>query len=130
MPKGKLSTSKADKKNHEAYKLGNTVERNKLRKLERHCKRFPKDEENAKNLERIKKDGFKYTRATPRNPGINKDAQKPQAYRFMVSFPGTSAESAGEQLSRLLGIPLKTPRYTNKPKKPAVRYKRTKNVKT
>ena len=127
--KGKLTTSKAQKAQHTAYLAGNRVEKNKLRKLIRHCMHFPRDKENAENLERIRNKGFKYTRAKPRNPGINKDTQKSPAYRIQVGHV-FGPETAGEQLSRLLGIPLKTPRYTNKPKKTAVRYKKTKNVKT
>jgi len=126
--KGKLSTSKAQKAQYAAYKAGSKVSKNKIAKLERHCKRFPKDEFNAENLERLKNKGFKYTRAKPRNPGINKDTQKVEAHSYTT---GTlfEKETPGEQLSRLLGIPLRRTQY-RKPGKAPITYKKRKNVKS
>jgi len=126
--KGKLSTSKNQKALFAAYQASGQVSKNKIAKLERHCKRFPKDEYNAENLIRLRKKGFKYTRAKPRNPGINKDTRKVEAYSYTA---GTlfERETPGEQLSRLLGIPLRRTQY-RKPGKAPITYKKRRNVKS
>lgn len=108
------------KKQYGVYKLESRVYENKVKKLERHCKNFPNDEEGKKNLERVKKEGYK-GRQKPLNPGINK------GHSYIVLGPVEHAETAGQQLSRLLGIPLK---YAG-PKRPAkVRHKKRRNVKS
>lgn len=108
------------KKQYGSYKTENRVTKNKIKKLEKHCKRFPDDAEAKKNLARIKKDGYK-CRAKPLEPGSNKTRK---IIRLdPIKFPDTP----GEQLSKLLGIKLPKARKRTKPK--IVRKKR-RNVKT
>ena len=107
------------KKQYPAYKSENRVLKNKIKKLERHCKRFPNDEVSKANLERIKKNGYAYKKP-PREGGSNKQP------RYNVHVP-VHIETPGEQLSRLLGIPLPKPKRRRK-RKPKVVRKKAKNV--
>jgi len=88
------------------YKTHNTVYKNKVKKLGRHCKRFPDDEQGKKNLERIIKEGYK-GRTRPLIPGSNPTTPKPK----FTGIPGYYlVKTAGQQLSELLGIPLPKPK--------------------
>lgn len=116
-------SSKLQKEHYKTYKLENKSRKNKIKKLERHCKRFPTDETAKKNLERIKKDGYK-CRTKPLIPGSNRPVYF--TYNFNageIQHPQT----AGEQLSNLLGIPLPVIKTTKK-KKPKITHKKAKNV--
>jgi hypothetical protein len=116
-------SSPSKKKLYEGYKLDNKVYKNKIKKMQRHCKRFPKDKEAQKNLERIEKEGYK-GRTKPLIPGSNPPTLK--AIRY-IHYPGiTPSRTAGEQLSELLGIP-----EPNKVKssKPVITRKKKRNVK-
>jgi hypothetical protein len=120
-------SSKKGKGSYAAYKTENRGYKNKVAKLERHCKKFPKDEEGKKSLERLH-DPKNYTpRSKPINPGSN----KPQVRTYSFNpVPGYlhMPKTAGEQLSELLGIPL---RRTTKPRKgkAPITYKKKRNVK-
>lgn len=110
------------KKQYALYKSENRVYKNKLSKLERHCKQYPEDEEGKKHLERVKKNGYK-GRSKPKEPGSNQTTPKLK----LISIP--YLETPGEQLSRLLGIP--QPRFKRRLKKAKtpVTIKKKKNVK-
>lgn len=98
-------TSSKGKGTYAVYKTENKVFKNKIKKLERHCKRFPEDEVSKENLQRIKKDGYT-GRARPLVPGSNPTEPK-------VRLPAIShVKTPGEQLSELLGIPL--PKYARR----------------
>lgn len=109
------------KESYTVYKVENRAEKNKIKKLERHCKRFPDDKEGKKNLERIKKDGYK-PRSKPLSPGSNPTIEKVVFRPNNIKHP----ETAGEQLSRLLGIPFSK---TKKPIKSKIIVKQKRNVK-
>lgn len=121
--KGKLTTSKNQKAHYAAYKTENRVQKNKIKKLEVHCKTYTKDEKAAQRLkELVSKGGYK-PRAKPLDPGSNPTISKKMDKRT-VEHPKTP----GEQLAYLLGISLKRPRY-NKQGKASVTYKKKrKNV--
>jgi len=113
------------KKQYPAYKAENRVFKNKVRKLERHCKKFPDDKEAEKNLARIRKDGYK-AKSAPREPGSNQTYQIPEfthGPRYFEFLPKTAAE----QLSEIFNIPI--PKKTYKKRKPFVTHKKRKNVK-
>lgn len=120
----KKSSSKLQKAHYQQYKLEDRAKRNKIKKLERHCKQHPNDETGKVNLARIKKEGYN-PRSKPLVPGSNKPSVI--TYQFNRS-PGDIhlPQTAGEQLSKLLGIPLR--RGTPKKKAKIIR-KRKKNVK-
>lgn len=118
------SSSKRQKEHYQEYKLENRVYKNKVKKLERHCKRFPNDKESEKNLLRILKDGYK-PRSKPLVPGSNQTIPKIKVRPMpgFLHFPVT----AGEQLSVLLGIPL--PYKNTHKRKPKITRKKRRNVK-
>ena len=103
------------------YKSDNRVYKNKIKKLERHCKEFPDDKEAEKNLARIKKDGYK-CRERPLVPGSN-----PTVPKRRVETP--RIETIPEQLSRLLNIPMPKVQRRRKKGKTPVTIKKRKNVK-
>jgi hypothetical protein len=119
------ATRPANKRAHELYKIRNSVEKNKIERLTRHCKKYPKDLQSQVQLALIKDKGYNYSRGKPLNPGSNPTNVKPgrhvpYVYFGSLSFPKT----AGEQLSILLGIPLPKqsikrtkPKITRKPRK-------------
>jgi len=119
MKKGR--SGNAYKNAYKAYKLENRSEKNKIRKLSRHCKTFPEDIQAAEALKKIQTKGYN-RRTKPRvlnsNPTIPKNK--------LITFTGRS-KTAGEQLSTLFGIPIKY--IPNKPGKTTVTYKKRKNVK-
>lgn len=118
-------SSKKGKGSYASYKTENRGYKNKLAKLERHCKKFPDDKVGKENLERLK-DPKNYT---PRSKPIVGKSNKPtlKTYRFTtgeIEYPKT----AGEQLSKLLGIPLRKYQRSRK-SNAAIRYKKRQNVK-
>lgn len=120
------NSSKLQKIHYQNYKLQNRAEKNKIKKLERHCKKHPEDVEGKKNLERIKKDGYT-PRSKPLVPGSNQNtvSLKPQVRAGYIHYP----ETPGEQLSRLLGIPLPKQSKSRHRGKASVTYKKRRNVK-
>lgn len=110
------------KKQYASYKTENRVYKNKVKKLERHCKRFPDDEQSKKHLERVKKDGYT-GRSKPLVPGSNPTERTPK-YRPIPGYFLHYPKTPGEQLSELLGIPLpkRTPRRS-KPKRAVIKKK-------
>ena len=107
------------------YKLLNQVENNKIKKLVRHCKKYPNDKINAMHLDRINKVGYK-CRKKPLVPGSNPTTPKIKIRVMSANY--NSSKTAGEQLSKLLGIPL--PNLHKKKKKTKVVIKKKKNVQT
>lgn len=102
------------------YKSNNQRLKNKIRKIERHIKRFPDDDLAKENLARIKKDGIS-DKMKPRTPGIN----SPGITVKPSSMPERAPKTAGEQLAELLGISLRKVRSV----KTKIFKKRKKNVK-
>ena len=76
--------SKKGKGSYLKYKVENKVYKNKIRKLEKHCKKFPNDEIGKKTLERIKKDGYT-GRSKPLVPGSN---QTVLSFKKALTFSG------------------------------------------
>ena len=66
MAKLKRTSNTNYKARYTGYKAQNRAEKNKIKKLERHCRKFPDDEQAAKSLAALKKSGFKY-KTTPKN---------------------------------------------------------------
>lgn len=123
----KKSSSKLQKEHYKTYKLVNRVKTNKIRKLDRHCKKYPNDEKCAKRLAELKAGADYKPRTKPHNPGSNQTTPKPKGTpAWAVPHGFKLQESAGEQLSKLLGIPLRL--TTRKRRKPKVTIKRKKNV--
>ena len=117
------SSSKKQQENYKTYQLINKVQTNKIRKLERHCKAYPKDKACAARLAELKKKGGYIPRAKPLAPRTEPTVARIRAREGFLHHP----ETAGEQLSRLLGIPLPKSRTRNK--KPAISHKKRRNVK-
>jgi hypothetical protein len=117
-------SSKRQKEHYQAYKLQNRAHKNKVKKLTRHCKKFPNDKESARNLLRIIEDGYK-PRGKPLVPGSNPTIPKIKIRPMpgYLHLPMT----AGEQLSALLGIPLPYPK--TRKRKPQITRKKRRNVK-
>lgn len=103
------TSSKLQKIHYQTYKIEGRALKNKIKKLERHCKRFPEDEVNKANLEKAKNGEYK-PRGRPLSPGSNQTIPK---IKFTTTTP--RVKTAGEQLSELLGIPLPKPRKKFKP---------------
>ena len=101
------------------YKTENRATKNKIKKLERHCRKFPNDEVGKANLAKVIKNGY-IPRAKPLAPGSNPTVGK------IVGKPFVHVPTPGEQLSKLLGIPL--PYSTRNTAKPKVTTKRKHNV--
>lgn len=118
------TSSKRQKDLYSEYKVSNRVQINKIRKLERHCKAYPNDVACAARLAELKQKGGYIPRSKPLNPGSNPTTPKVRArpVQGYLHMP----ETAGEQLSRLLGIPL--PKVRTK-QKPRIRVKKSKHVK-
>lgn len=100
------------------YKTDGRALKNKIKKLERHCKRFPNDEVNQANLAKAK-NGEYVCRAKPFTGKVVKPEGKggitqPKVKYLCVSIP--HIKTPGEQLSELLGILLPKPRRKFKPK--------------
>jgi len=123
----KKSNSKVQKENYKTYKLVNKVQTNKIKKLERHCKNYPKDKKCAERLAELKKNGGYVPRSKPIIPGSNPTTPNPKGTpSWAVPRGFKPMETAGEQLSRLLGIPLKL--TTRKHRKPKITVRKKKNV--
>ena len=114
--------SKKGKGQYAAYKTENRAFNNKLRKFENIVKRFPNDKKAAETLERLRNGEYKH-RQRPLVPGSNQTTPK----RSHASIP--YIETPGEQLSRLLGIPIPKQIRRRKKTKAAVIVKKRKNVK-
>ena len=107
------------------YKTNNQREKNKIRKLERHCKRHPNDKEGKKNLERIKKEGIS-DKKPPRKHGINTDSvigRNPMPGFIHYPQTQTCGITAGQQLSNLLGIPLRQGKRNKRRKRAKIHVK-------
>jgi hypothetical protein len=112
------------------YKLENKRRKNKIRKLENHCKRFPKDEQSAKALEDIKKNGYKDKIVSKGNtpPTVVKIKDSFNRLWLAARIPEKkkfSGRTAAEQLSELLDIPMPQPKKKSKPR---ITHKKRKNV--
>lgn len=121
----KKTSSKLQQAHYKQYRLENRAQKNKIKKLERHCKRFPNDEQGKINLARIKKDGYN-PRKKPLVPGSNPTTARNPMKGF-IHHP--KPKTAGEQLAELLGRAI--PRhYKPRRKKTSVSYKKKRrNVK-
>lgn len=100
------------KGSYASYKTENRVYKNKIAKLERHCKKYPNDEEGKKTLTRVKKDGYT-GRKRPLVPGSNQTIEKTKFNPIpgYLHYP----RSAGEQLCEALGIKPLPPKKNFKP---------------
>jgi len=114
------TSSKLQKEHYKQYRLENRAEKNKIKKLKKHCRKFPGDKTGAKNLARILKDGYTTSRKRPITSGPN--ISKYEVYNFRIGIALPEILTPGEQLSRLLGIPLPKTK-TRKPKKTKVTHK-------
>jgi hypothetical protein len=112
------------KGSYATYKSENRAYKNKILKLEKHCKKFPEDELAKENLKRLQDPKNFKQRSKPLNPGSNSPAPEIHTY----APPAPKPETAGEQLSKLLGIKLKKYRRRTKPSKTPVTIKKRKNV--
>lgn len=123
----KKTSSKRQKEHYKTYKLVNRVQTNKIRKLERHCKNYPNDKKCAERLAELKKKGGYVPRSKPIIPGSNQTTPKPRSTPVWLIPRGFKfSQTAGEQLSTLLGIPLRL--TTHKHRKPKVIVRKKKNV--
>lgn len=104
------------------YKSENRAYKNKLRKFENIIKRFPNDKKAQETLERLRKGEYKH-KQRPNVPGSNKTISK--KCRVKV----THVDTPGEQLSRLLGIPIPKQISKRKRVKATVVIKKRKDVK-
>jgi hypothetical protein len=110
----KLKVSKAEKARYTVYKNEGRALKNKIAKLERHCNSFPEDEVGKANLAKAKK-GEYTPRSKPLVPGSNPTDPKVKHFHPQVGHV-FGPETAGEQLSKLLGIPVPIVRRRKKPK--------------
>lgn len=113
--------SNKGKGQYATYKTENRAFNNKLRKFESIVKRFPNDKKAQETLERLRKGEYKH-RQKPLVPGSNKTIPK----RRYVSIP--HVDTPGEQLSKLLGIPMPKQIRRRKKVKAAVVVKKKKDV--
>lgn len=113
--------SNKGKGQYATYKTENRAYKNKIRKLERHAKKHPNDEENLKALERLSDPKNFKIRAKPLVPGSNQTIPK----KSYANIP--HIETPGEQLSRLLGIPMPTVK-TKRKRKPSIKVRKKKDV--
>lgn len=104
------------KNQHKAYQNDNRALTNKIAKTKKHIKKFPKDEKAAEFLEKLQLGQWKQ-RTKPLVPGSNKpDLATWLAMDFSIHGPAPAVQTAGEQISKLLGIPLPKGRVISKPK--------------
>ena len=104
------------KNQHKAYQNDNRALTNKIAKTKKHIKKFPKDEKAAEFLERLERGQWKQ-RTKPLVPGSNKPAIVTwSALDFSIQGPAPAVQTAGEQISALLGIDLPKTRAISKPK--------------
>ena len=101
------------KNQHKAYQMENRVVKNKIAKTKKHIKKFPNDQKAVEFLKQLEVGNWK-PRTKPLVPGSN----KPDWARidFVLEGEYKAVETAGEQLSRLLGIELPHPKRVSKPK--------------
>ena len=121
MAKKGIRAGNAYKNGYKQYKLEGRAWKNKTKKLERHVKRFPEDEQAKEALPRIKKN-WDSLRAKPRAANSVGSARITRSISMPTINP---AKTAGQQLAKLLGIKEK---YTHSPKKSNISYKKRKNV--
>ncbi len=110
--------SKKGKGSYAVYKTDNRVLKNKIKKLTRHCKRFPDDAVGLENLEKVKENGY-VCRAKPFTGKVVKPEGKGGVTEAKVKFTSSSIphiETAAEQMSRLFNKPIPRPRKKFKPK--------------
>ena len=105
------------------YKTENRAYTNKIKKLERHARKHPNDEENLKALTRLSDPKNFKIRTKPLVPGSNKTVAK-RRHNTIAHI-----KTPGEQLSELLGIPMPKIISRRKKTKAAVTVKKRKNVK-
>lgn len=120
----KTKNSKKGKGTYAVYKADNRAWKNKVRKLETIVRNCPNDVQAKVRLEKLKKGGpntYK-PRQKPLVPGSNKTIPK-KSYGFVLG-----SETAGEQLSKLLGIPLPKKTYRRNKVKASVTVKKKKDV--
>ena len=117
-----LRTGQAYKNAYKQYKLENRWLKNKIKKLNRHIKKFPEDAQAQEALKRIEK-GDTNRRKKPVAP----NPVKPKRIINNINCP-EGIKTAKEQLCELLGIPFKPSRPKKYAKAP-IRYKKKRNVK-
>lgn len=118
-----IRAGKAYKDGYKRYQLDGRERKNKIKRLERHVKRFPDDKQAEKSLAEIRKGNFnRRKKPISSNLEIHNSPIK-QIYELT----GDSRMTAGEQLSKLLGIvqPYKCKQKTKAP----IKYRKRKNVK-
>jgi ribosomal protein S15P/S13E len=125
------------KDGYKQYKLENRAETNKIKKLEAHLKKYPKDVQAQKALVTIKKEGAKYARRKPTNRGSSdlsvKDLKKIEGEEKIYNMPKlrgrpyrnlpipTVYPTIQEMVAKIFNIKIKQP---SKPRKPKIRVKR------
>lgn len=102
----KTKNSKKGKGSYLIYKTENRYLKNKIKKLERHCKNYPNDEIGKKNLEKAKQGKFS-PRSKPLVPGSNIFSFSNNIKYKPSKIP--HIDTPGEQLSKLLNIPIPKP---------------------
>lgn len=117
-----IRAGNAYKNGYKLYKLEGRALKNKIKRLTKHIKRFPKDQQAVKSLKVIEKANFTH-RSKPRAP----NPVRPLKEVYFIHHPDLP-KTAGEQLSELLGIPLRRTNYKKQGKVP-FKYKKNKNVK-
>ena len=116
-------SSNKGKGSYSTYKTENRGWKNKVRRLETIVRNFPNDEKAKEALEKYRKGPSTYKhRQKPLVPGSNKTIPK-KIHTFF-----TGSETAGEQLSRLLGIPMPKQSRKRHKVKTSVTVKKKKNV--
>jgi hypothetical protein len=113
------TSSKLQKVHYQTYKTTNQALTNKIKKLERHCKRFPDDEQGAINLKKAKNGEYK-PRSKPLAPGSNPTTPKIKLMQVGHVF---GPKTAGEQLSELLGRPMPIVRTRRRKPKAVITHK-------
>jgi hypothetical protein len=127
--------SSKGKGTYAAYKTNNTVYKNKVKKLQRHCKKYPLDGKAKESLERILKEGYK-PRAKPLIPKSNQTSPSVETIAkrngVFYAIPGFLhyPKTAGQQLSELLDIELPKARRQQGTYKPKVTHRKKKNVRS
>jgi hypothetical protein len=115
--------SSKGKGSYAEYKSDNRVFKNKVRKLERHCKSFPNDKLSQENLDKLKEKGYT-GRTRPLVPGSNPTEPSVNTVRGIIQIGHVfGPKTAGEQLSELLGIPMPKPKVYKRNTKPKITHK-------
>jgi hypothetical protein len=117
--------SKKGKGSYLSYKNEGRAFKNKVKKLKRHCKKFPKDEEAEQALKKLNSPKDFKLRAKPLVPGSNRPVLEMVNYNPYKVIP--VPKTPREQLAELLGIVLRD-EFDKKAKKPKVKIRKKKNV--